>query len=64
MREKDLREVGRRLEEVETIYTAGYDPVQAYGEPLWLKRHWGSLHTHQDALREIEKDRRPRRRSR
>ncbi len=59
MREKDIREVGRRLEEVETIYTAGYDPVYAFGEALWEKCHWGSLHTHRGALLDIDKDREP-----
>ncbi len=58
MRTKDVREVNRRLEEVETIWTAGYDPVHTFGEEIWEKRHWGSLHTHQGALRDIDKDRR------
>ncbi len=62
MREKDLREIGRRLDEVEEIFVHGYDPVYLFGEPLWEKCHWGSLHTHEGALRDIEKDRRPHRR--
>ena len=59
MRERDLRELARRLEEVEEIFHKGYDPVYAYGEPLWEKRHCGSLHTHRGALEDIERDRRP-----
>lgn len=56
MREKDLREVGRRLDEAEEIHAAGYEPVYAYGEALWLKCHWGSLHTHHGALRDMNED--------
>ncbi len=59
MREKDLREMGRRFEEIEAILEAGYDPVYLFGEPLWEKCHCGSLHTHEGALRDIEKDSRP-----
>ena len=58
MREKDLREVDRRLDEAEEIHAAGYEPVYAYGEALWLKRHWGSLHTHRGALLDMDADRR------
>ena len=53
--EKDLRELGRRLEEIDAIFHMGYDPVYAYGELLWEKCHCGSLHTHESALRDIEK---------
>ena len=56
MREEDVREVGRRLEEVEEVRAAGYEPVHAYGEALWPKRNWGSLHTHRGALGEIERE--------
>ena len=63
MRERDLREIGLRLEEVEEIFAHGYDPIYAFGEPLWEKCHAGRLHTHEGALRDIEEDRRrPRRR--
>lgn len=58
MRE-DLQEISRRLDEVEWIYGHGYDPVHLFGEALWEKCHWGSLHTHQGALLDIEKDKRP-----
>lgn len=58
VRGEDVREVGRRLDEVEEVYAAGYEPVHAYGEALWLKRNWGSLHTHRGALGEIERERR------
>ncbi len=59
MREEDLRGISCRLEEVEEIYGAGYDPVYPFGEALWEKRKCGSLHTHRGALEDIEKDRRP-----
>ncbi len=52
----------RRLEEVEEIFAHGYDPVHLFGEPLWEKRHCGTLHNHEGALRDIENDQRPRRR--
>ena len=58
MREEYVREVGRRLEEVEEVHAAGYEPVHAHGEALRLKRNRGSLHTHRGVLREIERERR------
>ncbi len=56
MRPEDLREIGRRLDEVEEIFTHGYDPVHLFGEALWEKCHCGSLHTHEGAILDIEKD--------
>ena len=60
MRGEDLREIGRRLDEVEWIFAHGYEPIHdaAAGEPLWEKCHCGSVHTHEGALRDIEEDRR------
>lgn len=58
MRERDLRELGRRFEEIEEIHRHGYDPVYLFGEALWEKCHWGSLHSHRGALLDIEKDKR------
>lgn len=58
MRDKDLREIRRRFEEVERLYAAGYDPVDAFGELLWEKCHCGSWHTHRGALLDVERDRR------
>ncbi len=60
MRPEDLREIGRRLDEVEEIFTHGYEPIHdGAGEALWEKCHCGSVHTHEGALRDIERDRRP-----
>ena len=59
MRETDFEEVRRRLDEVQLLYEAGYDPFHAYGEALWEKCHAASLHTHRGALLDIEEDQRP-----
>ena len=59
MRAQDLREIGRRLDEVEEIFTHGYEPIHVAGEALWEKCHCGSVHSHEGAIRDIEKDRRP-----
>jgi hypothetical protein len=58
MRRKDLREMSRRLEEIVFIAERGYDPVydEDLGEWLWIKCHWGSVHTHAGALEEIAHD--------
>jgi hypothetical protein len=58
MRRKDLREMSRRLEEVMFIAERGYEPLydEARGEWLWLKCHWGSVHTDAGALEEIARD--------
>ena len=56
--------LGGRDHTLEPIHAGGYDPVHAYGEPLWEKCHCGSIHTHRGALDDIEKDRRPSRRDR
>ena len=58
MRLEDLREISRRLEEVVFIAERGYEPVYdvTLGEPLWIKCHWGSVHTHAGALEEIARD--------
>jgi hypothetical protein len=60
MRRKDLREMGRRLEEVMFIAERGYEPVydEVLGEWMWVKCHWGSVHTHAGALEEIARDER------
>jgi hypothetical protein len=51
---EDLREMSRRLEEVMFIAERGYDPVyvdeRIFGKPLWIKCHWGSVHTHAGAV--------------
>lgn len=55
---KDLAEMRRRLEEIMFIAERGYEPLydEAVGKPLWIKCHWGSLHTHTGALEEIARD--------
>ena len=58
MRQEDLLEIEHRLEEVVFIAERGYEPVYdvTLGEPLWIKCHWGSVHTHAGALEEIARD--------
>jgi hypothetical protein len=48
MNRKDLAEMRWRLEEIMFISEREYEPVydEALGEPLWIKCHWGSVHTH------------------
>jgi hypothetical protein len=48
----------QRLGEIMFIAERGYDPVydETLGEPLWIKCHWGSVHTHAGALEEIARD--------
>ncbi len=60
MRAEDLREIGRRLDEVEEIFAHGYEPIHDGdgAEALWEKCHCGSVHTHEGALLDIEKYRR------
>jgi hypothetical protein len=55
---KDLAEMRRRLEEIVFIAERGYDLVydEARGEWLWVKCHWGSVHTQAGALEEIARD--------
>ncbi len=57
MRPKDLQEMRRRREEVTWIHECGYDPVYVDGRKMWVKCHWGSVHTHAGALKDIERDR-------
>jgi hypothetical protein len=58
MRRKDLAEMRRRLEEIMFVAECGYDPFydEVLGEWLWVKCHWGSVHTHAGALEEIARD--------
>jgi len=56
VRGKDLSEMSRRLEEVLFISERGYEPVEVYGVLLWIKCHWGSVHSHAGALQEIARD--------
>jgi hypothetical protein len=58
LRLEDLLEIEHRLEEVVFIAERGYEPVYdvTLGEPLWIKCHWGSVHTHAGALEEIARD--------
>ena len=58
MRRKDLLEIEHRLGEIVFIAQRGYDPVfdETLGEWLWVKCHWGSVHTHAGALEEIARD--------
>jgi hypothetical protein len=55
---KDLREMSKRLEEIMFVAERGYDPFydEDLGGWLWVKCHWGSLHTHAGALEEIARD--------
>jgi hypothetical protein len=55
---KDLAEMRRRFEEIVFVAECGYDPVfdEDLGEWLWVKCHWGSVHTHAGALKEIARD--------
>ncbi len=48
----------KRLDEIIFIAECGYEPVfdEDLGECLWIKCHWGSVHTHADALEEIARD--------
>jgi hypothetical protein len=55
---KDLAEMSRRLKEVVFISERGYEPAYVCGELLWVKSHWGSVHSHQEALQEIASDER------
>jgi hypothetical protein len=57
---EDHQEIEWRLEEVMFIAERGYEPVfdVTLGEPLWIKCHWGSVHTHAGALEEIARDER------
>jgi hypothetical protein len=56
MRLEDILDIERRLKEVMFISERWYEPVQASGELLWIKCHWGSVHTHAGALEEIARD--------
>jgi hypothetical protein len=58
VRRKDLAEMRRRLGEIMFIAECGYDPVydETRGEWLWVKCHWGSVHTTAGALQEIAGD--------
>jgi hypothetical protein len=56
MRTEDLAEMSRRLEEVTFISERGYEPADVCGELLWVKSHWGSVHSHEGALEEIARD--------
>ncbi len=56
MRRRDFLDIARRLDEVERVFTGGYTPACAFGEPLWIKDHDGRLFTHAGALRDIERD--------
>ena len=60
MRVKDLLKIEHRLKEVLFTAERGYEPVydETLGEPLWIKCHWGSVHTHASALEEIARDER------
>jgi hypothetical protein len=60
VRRKDLAEISRRLEEIMFIAERGYEPLydETLEEPLWIKCHWGSVHTHAGALEEIARDER------
>jgi hypothetical protein len=55
---KDLAEMRRRLGEIMFSAECGYDPVydEDLREWLWVKCHWGFLHTHAGALEEIARD--------
>jgi len=58
MTRKDQAEMRKRLDEIIFIAECGYEPVfdEDLGECLWIKCHWGSVHTHADALEEIARD--------
>lgn len=55
MRDRDTRELRRRFEETGYIFECGYDPIEVSGGLYWLKRKWGSLHTQEGALEDIER---------
>jgi hypothetical protein len=56
VRAEDLAEMDRRLEEIHFISERGYEPAYVCGKLLWVKSHWGSVHSHQEALQEIARD--------
>lgn len=58
MRPEDLREMSRRLQEEDDLYTFGYDPIRPDARKLWIKRHAGDVLTREQALREITAERR------
>jgi hypothetical protein len=55
---KDQAEMRKRFERIVFIAECGYEPVfdETLGEPLWIKCHWGSVHTDAGALEEIARD--------
>jgi hypothetical protein len=57
---EDLQEMSRRLEKVRFVAERGYEPVfdEVLGEWMWIKCHYGSVHTHAGALEEIARDER------
>ena len=60
MSAEDLQEMSRRLEKVRFVAERGYEPVfdEVLGEWMWIKCHYGSVHTHAGALEEIARDKR------
>ena len=60
MSAEDLQEMSRRLEKVRFVAERGYEPVfdEVLGEWMWIKCHYGSVHTHAGALEEIARDER------
>ena len=60
MRPEDFWEIERRFKEAMYISERGYEPVfdETLGEWMWIKCHWGSVHTTAGALEEIASDER------
>jgi hypothetical protein len=55
---EDLAEMSRRLQEEYDLHTYGYDPIRPDARELWIKCHAGDLLTREQALREIELEKR------
>ena len=60
MSAEDLQEMSRRLEKVRFVSERGYEPVfdEVLGEWMWIKCHYGSVHTLAGDLEEIARDER------
>jgi hypothetical protein len=53
---RDLREMGRRLEQEYDLITCGYDPAYPDQRGPWIKRHAGEV-SRREALRQIREER-------